>query len=332
MTTGSDLGGVPASLTPKQIASLPVWRAYWQRMLCNTSPADRAPAEGALESVHRGWREPVPKFIWVASPRGVKPEALRRERETLMHLSVPGFWHDPFRWASLTSSPVWLRVLAALAPTAAGPRRWAPLVPLRFLQRLCAHGFLRVAVDHPFENKASRLMDEWLLAVRACGWFWRQDGVCWLCERPAAIHLDVDGQLHHPTGPAVRFRDGFELYYWHGTEVPARWVTAPEHLEPALVLRWRDDAQRAAGAEMLGWHRILEALDPVTVDKDDDPEIGELVEVRLPLDGPSRLLKVRCGTGRTFVLSVPSSMRTAREANAWTYGLDASEYRVEVRT
>jgi len=222
MTTGSALVGIPTSLTPKQIASLPVWRGYWQRMLCNTAPADRTAAERALENVHRAWRQPVPKFSWLVSPRGVEPEILQREREPLMSLSVPGFLHDPVRWASLTGSPVWLRVFAAVAPTAAGPRRWAPLPPLRLLQRLCVHAFFRVVVDPPFADEASRLMDEWLLAVRACGWFWRQDGVCWLCERPATIHLDVDGQLHHPAQPAVRFRDGFELYYWHGTEVPSR--------------------------------------------------------------------------------------------------------------
>jgi len=83
---------------------------------------------------------------------------------------------------------------------------------------------------------------------------------------------------------------------------------------------------------MVGWDRVLEALHRVTVDKHDDPQVGELVEVDLPLDGPSRLLKVRCGTGRTFVLSVPPTMGTALEANAWTYGLPASEYHIEVRT
>ena len=33
------------------------------------------------------------------------------------------------------------------------------------------------------------------------------------------------------------------------------------------------------------------------------------------------------GTRRTYFLRVPPTMRTAREAVAWTFGLDGGEYR-----
>ena len=56
------------------------------------------------------------------------------------------------------------------------------------------------------------------------------------------------------------------------------------------------------------------------------------IEFRAAPAPASRFLRVRCGTGRSFVLPVPREVHTARQANAWTYGLSESEYAPEVRT
>ncbi len=71
---------------------------------------------------------------------------------------------------------------------------------------------------------------------------------------------------------------------------------------------------------------------------DPDPEIGELFEVddhwlRRVGQPQQRFLRVTCGTGRKFVLSVPPWVETALEAQAWTWGLDEGVFtRPEVRT
>ena len=83
---------------------------------------------------------------------------------------------------------------------------------------------------------------------------------------------------------------------------------------------------------MLGWDRILDVLNAVVINKDNDPEIGELVSVNIPDIGDEKFLRVRCGTGRNFALPVPPDMKTALEANAWTWGLEPNEYRPEIRT
>ena len=147
-----------------------------------------------------------------------------------------------------------------------------------------------------------------------------------------AMHRDARGQLHHPSEAAFQFRDGFGLYRWHGTPVPQSWITAPDKLDPSRALTWSNVEQRRAAAEIIGWKRVLDGLRPLTIDKHEDPAIGELMEVQLPESGPARFLKVRCGTGRDFVLSVPRQMRTALEANAWTYDLEPDQYQLEART
>ena len=91
--------------------------------------------------------------------------------------------------------------------------------------------------------------------------------------------------------------------------------------------------QRRAAFEILGWSVIIDQLGGKTVDADPNPEIGALVQVTIPDIGKEQFLRVRCGTGRDFALPVPPNMKTARQANAWTYGFDNPEdYQLEVRT
>jgi hypothetical protein len=46
--------------------------------------------------------------------------------------------------------------------------------------------------------------------------------VCFVCERPTQDERDEHARLNCETGPALAFKDGFELYSWHGVTVPER--------------------------------------------------------------------------------------------------------------
>jgi hypothetical protein len=152
-----------------------------------------------------------------------------------------------------------------------------------------------------------------------------------VCDRPEFIRRDSAHRPHCTDGPFCRWRDGVALYRVRGVEVPRKWIEQRETLDPMTALTSPNIEQRRAAAEIIGWSRVMEKMLPRTIDRDSDPEIGELLEVTIE-HAPARFLKVRCGTGRVFVLPVPREMRTAREANAWTYGLSADEFRPEVRT
>jgi hypothetical protein len=88
-----------------------------------------------------------------------------------------------------------------------------------------------------------------------------------------------------------------------------------------MALTWKNTEQRRAACEILGWETVLRELNATTIDADDDPEIGELVEVEIPDIGRERFLRVKCGTGRMFALPVPPDMKTALAANAWGYDI-----------
>lgn len=154
---------------------------------------------------------------------------------------------------------------------------------------------------------------------------------CIVSDFPAEIHKDEQNRPHNERGPSHRWRDGWELYHWHGVKVPKEWITE-KRITAAEALRWPNMEQRRAACEIIGWAKVLDELDAKVIDTDEDDEIGQLLEAEIPDSGPERFLKVRCGTGRVFVLSVPRECNTALAANAWTYGLDSMSFKPEVRT
>lgn len=156
---------------------------------------------------------------------------------------------------------------------------------------------------------------------------------CIVSDFPEIIKVDTENRPHCENGPSHRWRDGWSLYHWHGVSVPAEWIEDRASLTPEIALTWQNIEQRRAACEILGWGSILAALDARVIDEDGDPEIGTLVDVDLPGSGRERFLRVLCGTGREFALPVPPEMKTALEAQAWTWGLDSASFiRPEIRT
>ncbi len=166
----------------------------------------------------------------------------------------------------------------------------------------------------------------------SCGWWWPHKQFCVVSDRPDLIRRDAEGRLHSENTPALRWRDGWGIYVWHGVRIPAEWIEKTSEVDPALALNHPNIEERRCLAEILGWEKVLQKLQPQVINEDSNPQMGILLEVELPDSGKERFLKVVCGTGRTFVLPVPPDMKTARQANAWTYGLSEGEYEPEVRT
>lgn len=162
------------------------------------------------------------------------------------------------------------------------------------------------------------------------GWIMPYQNICFVSERSNHEKFDDQGRLHCETGPAIAYPDGFLAYAWHGTIFPEEWLQRKPTSREAL--KWRNVEQRRVACEMIGWDTILNELEAITVDKNKNPEIGELVSVEIPGLGEEKFLRVKCGTGRQFALPVPPKMKTAHQANAWTWGLKPHEYQPEVRT
>lgn len=171
----------------------------------------------------------------------------------------------------------------------------------------------------------------WEDAARHGGFRVLHPEFCMVCDFPEIIRKDNENRPHCENGPSHRWRDGWELYHWHGVRVPDEWIR-DRALDARTAITWPNIEQRRAACEIIGWVDILEQLDARVIDQDQDEQIGTLLEVDLPDSGKERFLKVVCGTQRTFCLPVPPTMQTALEANSWTYGLDKLDFKPEVRT
>jgi hypothetical protein len=180
--------------------------------------------------------------------------------------------------------------------------------------------------------KNCRRLEPLMKLAEVCGWWIPFDTAVILEDRPRKLVFDNRNLLHNETGPSVEYSDGFSVYSWHGQRIPKKWVEEKDYLTPTIALGLENLEERRVACEILGWDKVLNELDSTTIDKDEDDAIGELLEVNLPDVGKERFLKVLCGTGRIFAIPVPGHVKTALEANSWTYDLDAKDYVPEVRT
>jgi|GEM_PF-4967980 len=136
------------------------------------------------------------------------------------------------------------------------------------------------------------------------------------------------------SGPSHLWRDGWVLYHWHGVKVPAHWIENRETLDPNEVIRAENVEQRAAGAAIIGWPRMLSVLKAKVINDSGNGDIGQLIELTLPgLPEPGRFLKAECPRNGIIVEGVPRisdidglPIDTALAAQAWRIGDPQSEY------
>jgi hypothetical protein len=169
-----------------------------------------------------------------------------------------------------------------------------------------------------------------------CGMVWVSEHEAIIQERALAIRFDDQKRLHCENGPAIEYMDGMVVYAWHGVRLDRsrwHWIKDKTKLTAKEALTQENLELRRTACEILGWVHVLEELDSTVIDQDQDPMIGTLLEVTIPDVGKENFLRVRCGTGREFAIPVPPTVKTALEANAWTFGIEPNQLRdLEIRT
>jgi hypothetical protein len=178
--------------------------------------------------------------------------------------------------------------------------------------------------------------------ARSAGWWWCFRDFAILTERPTQLHRDGQGRLHHESGPALSYPDGWGIWAWHGTRVPrdlieGKWSTS-------AILSERNAEIRRCGIERMGWDQFVVAAGLRQLG-DSVPDPGNPGQELRLYEVPEQIYETpvnvlictngsveRDGTRRRFGLTTPAQIREPLAAAAWTYGLGADEYsRAEVR-
>lgn len=272
------------SLTPEQEALFPVYREKWRNIGLSTEPVDLEKAKQAAILAYECAGLPAPtQFFLVDSPVA----AIKFIQEL-----------DP----SLSKEEIYNSMIYGFQDAF-----W-----------LAFYDYMKEVLNIECCNKLNGLFE----LSKYSGWLNVYEDVVVFQQKPEYIKFDEDDRLHCETGPAIRYRDGFSVYAWHGTRIPGEWIENRENLDVTIALTWENVEQRRCACEIIGWAKVLEKLNAKIINEDEDPQVGVLLEVELPDVGKERFLRVLCGTGREFALPVPPNMETALQANAWTFGMD----------
>jgi hypothetical protein len=192
-----------------------------------------------------------------------------------------------------------------------------------------------------YKPATSRHLQLWSEVAQSSCWWWPYRGLVIASERPTAVHMEPvsvgarELQLHHDTGPALLFADGWPVHAWHGVRVPAKVIEAPDTLTVGEITSYANVEVRRVMLERFGTERYLHDAGATQVCVDD---WGTLWQADLPNDEPLVMVEVLNsspepdGTFKTYFLRVPPSVRTAHQAVAWTFGMNKSEYRPLVQT
>ena len=274
-------------LTKEQQDQMPIYRDKWIDIGLSTETIDRDAAVAALNMAYQAADLAPPKTVLLAS--GPK-DMVRVFRETFPNAT----------WDEFSSNIIY----------GSHEADWASYID--YFQEV-------VGLDL---NKANGLIE----LAKSSGWVWVSQDLAIIMDRPSHIRMDENNVLHAEDRPSVLYRDGFAVYSWHGLRVPREWIMEKETLTAAKALGQDNIEMRRAACEIVGWSKILEDLNYSVVEKDEDEQIGTLVEVDLPDAGKEKFLMVKCGTGRDFAIPVPPDMKTALAAQAWSYGLSPEEF------
>ncbi|WP_194787202.1 DUF6745 domain-containing protein [Mycobacteroides abscessus] len=106
-------------------------------------------------------------------------------------------------------------------------------------------------------------------ACRETGWWWPREGVAILTDRPSVLKRDVQNRLHCEDGPALLYRDGYSLYAWHGTRVPADLIETG--WDTKRILKETNTEIRRCAIERMGWDKFIAKSDMPLVASVPDP-------------------------------------------------------------
>lgn len=321
----------------------------WRDVAAATGAADRAAAEEGVRRAYRtaGLAEPE-RIVWAASPRAAVEavekladagRSVREEVRTRPWAEERRRMYDelgPAGWSALwsaTGAQLWETTAALAERIRSGVV--ADLAPrpqdegaVRLVLLDAVLGQHDAAWLAAFDGRGDRLTGLAEVA-RNAGWWWPYERAVVISERPEVLHRDEAGRLDHGEGPALAYGDGFALHAWRGMPVPAAFLAELASLTPRRIREEENAELRRVMLEYYGYDRYLTESGAEPVHRD---ETGILW--RIALEGDEDVVMVEVvnstpepdGSHRTYWLRVPPTTRTAKDAVAWTFGLDGAAY------
>ncbi len=343
-------------LTEAQERELVEFRLKMWAQGTSTAPCDRLVAEKAITEAYAEIGRPAPKFFWMPSPM-----------TSALALYVLGKFADEMPPRQGDGLGDGLRdglgdglgdgLRAGLGDglrdgkidPSIGQTWWWGQMDSYWL------AYYRFGTDLGVKQKPDllRRLDIMERIAGSCGFWYPRDGICIVSDRFAATHWDearnavgMPTRLHCEDKPAISFRDGWGVYYWHGYRIPVshEWIiTEKSRLTPDTIDAEPNAELRRIMLEIevdgkTGFERYIEARGAKVISEDvSHGRPRRLLEVNIKGDR-RRVLDVLNGSlepdgsRRRFFIGAMPGANTPHDAVAMSYGINPSVYSEGVRT
>lgn len=181
-----------------------------------------------------------------------------------------------------------------------------------------------------FGKETRPVADLWTLSTTT-GWCLPHERVCWLSDLPTHLSTEPSGRLHSGKQAALAYADGWAVHVWKGIPVPDWIVMRPDLLTLRAIDRQPNPWVRRCMVEILTPERYIALGGATCISRD---SAGKLWRRQWWGPGDDNWAAVEVvngspepdGSFKRYFLQVPATVRTAREAVAWTYGLTEAQY------
>ena len=182
-----------------------------------------------------------------------------------------------------------------------------------------------------FSEKITLGLEAWKKISKSCHWFYPFREFCIIVDKPYRLYRDAEGRLHNDSGMAIEYTDGWGICAIHGVRVPD-WIIL--HHEQITVEKITAEENAEVRRIMMGKYGIDRYIADAGAKELHRDECGTLYRLGIDDedDDPITVVKVinstpeSDGTYKPYFLVVPPTMETARQAVAWTFGMDEKDY------
>ena len=167
--------------------------------------------------------------------------------------------------------------------------------PTNFLIRTSfvdEHPFSQLADDEhrAGDREPPAILRAALEIAKSTGLWWPYDGAAIMADRPAGVHVTERHVPHREDGPAVVFRDGWDVYAWNGQAVPKQWIMEPGTVPPREYKGFDSTYGKWAKSRPASSARPTDTPAAATMKK---PKAGSILKAPLPADPAARLEQLR---------------------------------------
>lgn len=160
--------------------------------------------------------------------------------------------------------------------------------------------------------------------------------LCIVCDPPLKTLTNDRGLLHNEDGPALTYKDGYEVYALNGVVLPSYVIADSSEITVEKIDKEQNAEIRRIMVQRYGIEKYIEDSGAREIDSD---EFGVLYKKEQSMDEPIVVVKVTNSTPepdgsgpKQYFLRVPPYITTAKEAVAWTFDLDKTEYQPVIQS